>query len=197
MFNETSYNCGMGGLSVIGGTLGATPALSPSQQQIASRIAEVGQQRGASQKQIQAALATGWVESRYRNLSYGDRDSLGVFQQRPSQGWGSPSEVQNLDYAINAFYDAASKVNDSNMTFGQLAQAVQRSAFPARYDQAGSIVDSILSLFRGASSSSGGGDVTTSSPDVETTILATPFLSGVPGWAMAAAGLLALYFVLK
>jgi len=193
MFNETSYfgDWGMG--------LGATPALTPSQQQIASRIAEVGQQRGASQKQIQAALATGWVESRYRNLAYGDRDSLGVFQQRPSQGWGSPSEVQNLDYAINAFYDAASKVNDKNMTFGQLAQAVQRSAFPARYDQAGSIVAQILSLFGGGSSSSSSSPAggATSSPDADITILETPFLSGVPVWALAAAGLLAIYFVIK
>ncbi len=187
MFNETTYSFGLSGL-------GATP-LSPSQQQIAQRIAEVGQARGASQKQIQAALATGWVESRYRNLAYGDRDSLGVFQQRPSQGWGSPSEVQNLDYAINAFYDAASKVNDKNMTFGQLAQAVQRSAFPARYDQAGSIVDQILSLF--GSSSGGGGNITASSPDATTEILDTPFLSGVPTWALAGAGLLLAYFFLK
>lgn len=186
MFNETSYFFGLG-----------DTALSPSQQQIAQRIAEVGQQRGASQKQIQAALATGWVESRYRNLASGDRDSLGVFQQRPSQGWGSPSQVQNLDYAINAFYDAASKVNDSNMTFGQLAQAVQRSAFPARYDQAGSIVDQILSLFGSGGSSAGGGGSATASPNVVTEILDTPFLSGVPTWALAGAGLLVAWLLFK
>lgn len=133
-------------------------SLTPTQQQIAARIVAVGQQRGASAKQIQAALSAGWVESRFRNLSYGDRDSLGVFQQRPSQGWGSAADIQTLDYAINAFYDGADKVNDSSMDFGQLAQAVQRSGFPARYGQAGSIVDQILGAIGITLPASSGGD---------------------------------------
>lgn len=71
------------------------------------------------------------------NLDCGDRDSLGVFQQRPSQGWGTPEECMDPVHAANAFLDQAI-VNDRrnpSYTAGQLAQSVQRSAFPDRYDQ--------------------------------------------------------------
>ena len=184
MFNETTF---FGDVS-----------LTPTQSQIAQRILEIGQQRGESQKHIQAALATGWVESRYRNLSGGDRDSAGVMQQRPSQGWGSYSQVTNLDYAINAFYDAADRISDSAMDFGQLAQAVQRSAFPARYGQASGIVDQILALFGGSapqgsdsSGGSGGGDTFTF-PDFTTSAEGVDFFSGAPAWLpIAAVALLA------
>lgn len=80
------------------------------------------------------AVAAGLVESGMRNLDHGDRDSLGVLQQRPSQGWGTPTQVQTPTYAFGKFYDALAAVPGwQNMPPGAAAQAVQRSAFPDRY----------------------------------------------------------------
>ena len=68
------------------------------------------------------------------NLNYGDRDSLGVFQQRPSQGWGSPAQVTNVDYAATQFITRAIRANGVRARVSW-RQDVQRSAFPERYDQ--------------------------------------------------------------
>jgi murein DD-endopeptidase MepM/ murein hydrolase activator NlpD len=74
------------------------------------------------------------VESNFRHLNYGDRDSVGVLQQRPSQGWGPASETPAQD--INQFLQRARRnAKGFRGTAGQLAQSVQRSAFPERYDQ--------------------------------------------------------------
>lgn len=79
-------------------------------------------------------LITGIVESNLRNLNYGDRDSLGVFQQRPSQGWGTPEQVTNVTYATNKFIDVLFTVRSWRVgDYGAVAQAVQRSAYPDRY----------------------------------------------------------------
>ncbi len=80
------------------------------------------------------ALVTALQESRLRNLPYGDRDSLGLFQQRPSQGWGSPQEILDPVYASTRFYQALLGVSGwQQLTLGQAAQAVQRSAYPEEY----------------------------------------------------------------
>jgi len=118
--------------------------MTGEQLSIAQLIVSIGRARGEMEKTILSALETGWVESRFHNLTYGDRDSLGVMQQRPSQGWGTPQQILDPSYAINAFYDAASRISSANLTAGQLAQRVQRSAFPERYDQAESTVISLL-----------------------------------------------------
>ncbi len=69
-----------------------------------------------------------------RNLDHGDRDSLGLFQQRPSQGWGTPEQVQDPVYATNAFYDALVKVEGyRDLPVTDAAQRVQRSGFPLAY----------------------------------------------------------------
>src|SRR3712207_3574887 len=75
-------------------------------------------------------------ESRLRNLDYGDRDSLGLFQQRPSQGWGTPGQVQDPVYAAGTFYDHLVTVpgwDSGRLT--DVAQAVQRSGFPEAYQK--------------------------------------------------------------
>lgn len=118
--------------------------MTSDQLQIAQLIVSIGQARGENSKTILAALEAGWVESNFRNLNYGDRDSLGVMQQRPSQGWGTTAQLLDPNYAINAFYDAADRVNAASLSAGQLAQKVQRSAYPARYDAAESTVSSLL-----------------------------------------------------
>lgn len=94
------------------------------------------------------------VESNFRNLNYGDRDSLGVLQQRPSAGWKNPT---NVPTAINSFLTRARR-NDQGFrgTPGQLAQSVQRSAFPGRYDQRGQQASELLRSAIGGSGSSPG-----------------------------------------
>ncbi|MGW6393125.1 C40 family peptidase [Streptomyces sp. NPDC055103] len=82
------------------------------------------------------ALATAIQESRLRNLRYGDRDSLGLFQQRSSQGWGTPEEILDPVYAATKFYDGLLKVAGwQQMTVTQAAQAVQLSGYPDAYAQ--------------------------------------------------------------
>ncbi|ULR48459.1 C40 family peptidase [Streptomyces deccanensis] len=82
------------------------------------------------------ALATAMQESRLRNLNHGDRDSLGLFQQRPSQGWGTPEQIRDPVYASEQFYKHLLKVDGwQQMTVAQAAQAVQKSAFPDAYAQ--------------------------------------------------------------
>ncbi|OIK08056.1 C40 family peptidase [Streptomyces monashensis] len=80
------------------------------------------------------ALATALQESGLRNLTYGDRDSLGLFQQRPSQGWGTANEVLDPVHASTMFYEALEKVSGwQSLSVTQAAQAVQGSGFPEAY----------------------------------------------------------------
>ncbi|MGW4995229.1 C40 family peptidase [Streptomyces mirabilis] len=80
------------------------------------------------------ALATALQESGLRNLTYGDRDSLGLFQQRPSQGWGTANETLDPVHASTMFYEALEKVPGwQSLSVTQAAQAVQKSGFPEAY----------------------------------------------------------------
>ena len=99
----------------------------------------VGESRGVNGKVMLAMFETGWVESHMQNLNCGDRDSLGVFQQRPSMGWCTPASLcLDVVHATNKFLDRAipNDRNNPGYTPGQLAQSVQISAYPERYDQA-------------------------------------------------------------
>ncbi|MFF7647355.1 NlpC/P60 family protein [Streptomyces canus] len=100
------------------------------------------------------ALATAMQESRLRNLNYGDRDSLGLFQQRPSQGWGSAQQISDPVYASEQFYKHLLKVDGwQQMTVTQAAQAVQKSGLPDAHAQwenlATALQDSIAKTFPG------------------------------------------------
>ncbi len=86
------------------------------------------------------AVATAMQESTLENLNYGDRDSLGLFQQRPSAGWGSPAQITNPVYAADAFLHAlaayqAADPGWATQPLWEAAQGVQRSAFPYAYAQ--------------------------------------------------------------
>lgn len=97
-------------------------------------IAAISVQRGLPARAASIALATAYQESDLYNLEHGDRDSLGLFQQRPSQGWGTPAQVRDPHYATNAFYDALVEVDGyESMEITDAAQEVQRSAFPDAY----------------------------------------------------------------
>jgi len=110
--------------------------LSHEQAANASTIAGVARARHLPDRAVVIALATAQQESRLRNLRYGDRDSLGLFQQRPSQGWGTAAQVQDPVYATNAFYDVLVKVEGyRSLPITTAAQKVQRSGFPHAYAQ--------------------------------------------------------------
>ena len=80
------------------------------------------------------AMATVYQESGIRNLDYGDRDSVGLFQQRPSQGWGSEKQLMDPYYATTKFYNALVRVKGwQTRDITKVAQAVQRSAYPDAY----------------------------------------------------------------
>jgi LysM repeat protein len=111
----------------------------------ARMIIDVGRSLGVPDQGIVIALAAAAQESGLHNLHHGDRDSLGLFQQRPSAGWGTPEEVLDPVHAATAFYGGPSNPNPGrtrglldvdgweSMTLTQAAQAVQRSEHPDHY----------------------------------------------------------------
>lgn len=115
---------------------GAKARVSIEQAQNAATIASVAARRGLPARAATIALATALQESGLRNLDYGDRDSLGLFQQRPSQGWGTEAQVQDPVYAAGKFYDELVKIDDyKTMNINDAAQKVQRSGFPEAYNK--------------------------------------------------------------
>ncbi|MDN5894391.1 MAG: hypothetical protein L0H93_10235 [Nocardioides sp.] len=109
--------------------------LSLEQAENAALIAAIGVRRGLPARAVSIALATAYQESKIENVEYGDRDSLGLFQQRPSQGWGTSDEVLDPYFATNAFYDALQEVDGyEDMRITEAAQRVQRSGFPEAYE---------------------------------------------------------------
>ncbi|GAA1611171.1 heavy metal transporter [Kribbella sancticallisti] len=113
---------------------GATVVLELEQAESAAIIAGVAVRRGLPARAVTIALATAYQESGLRNLAHGDRDSLGLFQQRPSQGWGTEAQVRDPHYAAGKFYDALVKVrNYQTLAVTVAADRVQRSAFPNAY----------------------------------------------------------------
>lgn len=123
------------------------PGLTAEQVANAQLIVRIGRELGVPDRGIAIALGTAMQESSLRNVTWGDRDSLGLFQQRPSYGWGTEAEVQDAARATRAFYGGAGDPNGArtrglldipgwqNLTFTQAAQAVQISAFPDAYAQ--------------------------------------------------------------
>ena len=132
-----------------------TVALTTEQAENASVIAAVAERRGLPARAISIAIATAYQESKLENLRRGDRDSLGLFQQRPSQGWGTREQILDPQYAAGAFYDALVKVDGyRDMPITEAAQRVQRSAFPDAYadhEKDGRTVASAMSGYSKAS----------------------------------------------
>jgi len=102
----------------------------------AATIAAVGVRRGMPERAVVVALATALQESKLENLEDGDRDSIGLFQQRPSQGWGAAEKIKDPRYAADKFYTALKKVKGwDKMRITDAAQRVQRSAYPNAYEK--------------------------------------------------------------
>jgi hypothetical protein len=115
---------------------GQTYGLELDQASNATTIAAVAKREGLPDHAVTVALATAIQESRLRNLSYGDRDSLGLFQQRPSQGWGTAEQVMSPSFAAAAFYRKLTAVSGwQTMSVTEAAQQVQHSAAPSAYAQ--------------------------------------------------------------
>jgi hypothetical protein len=108
--------------------------LQPQQAANAATIQAVASARELPERAVTIAIATAMQESSLRNIEYGDRDSLGLFQQRPSMGWGTPQEIMDPVYASGRFYDHLVEIPGyTEMPLTEAAQAVQRSAFPDEY----------------------------------------------------------------
>jgi hypothetical protein len=111
-------------------------SLDTQQASIAATIAGVAADEGMPAHAVTIAYATAMQESKMHNLAYGDRDSIGVFQQRPSEGWGTASELQDPAYATAKFFSALTEVHGwQELPVDQAAQAVQHSADGSAYSQ--------------------------------------------------------------
>jgi hypothetical protein len=108
--------------------------LTLEQAHLTSIIVGLSVRRGLAPRAASVAMATVYQESGIRNLEGGDRDSVGLFQQRPSQGWGTVKQLSDPYYATGAFYDALVKVDGwQSDSINDVAQKVQRSGHPDAY----------------------------------------------------------------
>lgn len=114
---------------------GTAPISANADPAVLRIIYTVGTRHGASPKVMLAGFEACVVESGCRNLGGGDRDSAGAFQQRPSMDWGSYNQVTNVQYAAHQFFTRAIAAEHCCPTSGQLAQHVQKSCCPDKYDQ--------------------------------------------------------------
>jgi hypothetical protein len=123
-------------------------SLDLEQAQNAATITAVGVSMNVPPFGIRVALATARQESKLHNIGYGDRDSVGLFQQRPSQGWGTQAQIMDPVYTATKFYQALLAVPGwQNMALTQAAQAVQHSGAPdayAQYDQFSTVVADVF-----------------------------------------------------
>ncbi|MFD9128073.1 hypothetical protein [Kitasatospora sp. NPDC059571] len=129
-------------------TAAGSGTLDLEQAANAATIASVALSRGLPERAVTIALATAMQESKLHNLEGGDRDSIGLFQQRPSQGWGTAQQIQDPVYATNKFLDGLVKVPGyARMPLTDAAQQVQKSGYPqayAKHESNATLVSSVL-----------------------------------------------------
>ena len=113
---------------------GNSVTLDLEQAHYASIVVGMSVKRGLPPRAASIAMATVYQETGIRNLNYGDLDSVGLFQQRPSQGWGSRKQLLDPYYATDKFYDALVKIDDWETTdITTVAQRIQNSSYPDAY----------------------------------------------------------------
>jgi hypothetical protein len=116
--------------------VGTPYSVSTEQAANAATVAATAVRRKLPTRAAVIALATALQESKLVNVEYGDRDSVGLFQQRPSQGWGTAGQILDPRYAAGKFYDHLLTVRDwQHRPLAEAAQAVQRSGNPDAYAQ--------------------------------------------------------------
>ena len=134
------------------GSGGQAIALEPDQAAIAATIAGVAARHKLPRQAVVIAYAAALQESQLHNLDYGDRDSVGVFQQRPSQGWGPARDLKNPIYATTRFFGALVRVHGyTTMPVQAAAQAVQHSADGSAYGQWTTVAAQLAGYFTGTS----------------------------------------------
>ena len=125
--------------------------LTNEQARNASIIVAESYNRGLSEQAAVIALATAWQESGLRNLNYGDRDSLGLFQQRPSYDWGTKEQIMDPWYSSGRFYEELVKFDGwENTDVNDIAQKVQRSGHPEAYRKHETNARALAGAFRGS-----------------------------------------------
>lgn len=125
--------------------------LTVSQAAIAATIAGVAVRRDLPVRAVTIAFAAALQESKLTDLSYGDRDSVGVFQQRPSEGWGTAKQIQDPVYASGRFFAALTAVpHYQRLPVYQAAQDVQHSADGSAYGQYATVGAQLAGAFSGA-----------------------------------------------
>lgn len=175
--------CSPPGTSATTGVAG----FSADQLNNAAVIVAVGKQIGVPQRGWVIAVATAMQESGLRNLSGGDRDSVGLFQQRLSQGWGSAAEIRDPSLAARSFYTHLLHISDwQTKPLTVVAQAVQRSAFPDAYARWEQRADEVVGLVEGIPCST---TAAASSAAVQVVIARASAQLGVPyAWGGGNAG---------
>jgi hypothetical protein len=149
---RTSVPAILGETGCTAGSGHSAVALDPEQAQIAATIAGVAHRQRMPSHAVTVAYAAAMQESHLHNLGYGDRDSVGVFQQRPSQGWGPASKLIDPVYATTKFFKALALVQGyRRLPVYKAAQAVQHSADGYAYQQYQPIAARLTVAFTGAS----------------------------------------------
>jgi hypothetical protein len=131
---------------------GRSVVLDLEQARLTSIVVGLSVRRGLAPRAASIAMATVYQETGIRNLDHGDRDSVGLFQQRPSQGWGTAEQLQDPYYATRKFYEALVKVKGwQTGDINDVAQRVQRSGFPEAYRDHEADGRVLASVFTGSS----------------------------------------------
>ncbi|AXI81524.1 hypothetical protein [Peterkaempfera bronchialis] len=139
--------------------------LEPEEASNAAVITAVAHSRRLPERAVTIALATALQESHLKNLEGGDRDSVGLFQQRPSQGWGTAKQIADPVYTTNKFFDGLVKVPGySRLPLTEAAQAVQKSGFPQAYAKHETDATVIAGALSGREAASMGCTVTSAAP---------------------------------
>jgi cell wall-associated NlpC family hydrolase len=184
MGQDTS-SVGSGGSASCAATVNAPAGaakLDQDQLTNAHTIVTVGAQMSVPPRGFVIAIATALQESYLRNLHYGDRDSVGLFQQRPSSGWGTVAELTDPPTSSAKFYQALLKVPGwQSMPLTQAAQEVQRSAFPLAYAKWESLAQTLVGQMIGSSAASGSASAVVADISCGTTVG-----NGVPSGAAGA-----------
>jgi hypothetical protein len=146
-------------------------------------IIQVGRELSLPPYGQQIAVATAMQESRLRNLDHGDRDSLGLFQQRPSMGWGTREQILDPRYATTTFYIRLQQVPGwQQMQLWEAAQAVQRSAFPLAYQQWAQLAADLVQRYGGGlTCTTPGGPHVEQAIQFATAQIGKPYLWGATG----------------
>jgi len=129
---------------------GAEVHLTAEQAANAATIAAVGLRDGLDERAVAVAITTAMQESELVNVDYGHDDSLGLFQQRPSMGWGTEEELLDPVYSSFKFYEKLQRTDGwEDMSLAEAAQAVQVSAYPDLYEQWEADAEVIADAFAG------------------------------------------------